>query len=257
MTWEFEEFYDWADKNLELNLAAYKQRQLQRRINTVMGQAGTTSLQEYSELLEHDLAIRQDFLDYITINVTDFFRNQELFVEFEEAILEELVPNFTKLKIWSAACSIGSEPYSLAMIVKNNRLELKEKILATDIDQQVLDYGKKGVYKKYELKNLGEEFVEEYFKQKENDYILSPAIRQMVHFKKHDLLQSSPDTGFHAVVCRNVIIYFKREAKEELYQKFSQALVPGGLLFTGATETIYKPEIYNLEKIGTFIYKKV
>lgn len=257
MTWEFEEFYDWADRSLKIDLDAYKERQLQRRINTIMEQAGTSSLQTYSELIEQDLKIRQSFLDYITINVTDFFRNPHLFDEFEAELQKNLAQKFGRLKIWSAACSIGSEPYSLAMMMQENNLQLEDKILATDIDEKVLMRAKQGSYKEFELKNLQTEMVDKYFKQQDKQFVLDSSIKNMVEFKKHDLLKDPFGKKYHAIICRNVIIYFKREVKEELYRKFSESLVPGGVLFTGATETIYKPELYGLEKVGTFLYKKL
>lgn len=256
MTREFEAFYAWADQSLDLNLAAYKEQQLQRRIYTVMGQAGATSLKQYSTLIEQDGDVRQRFLDYITINVTDFFRNPDLFNEFEEVLLGDLASKFSKLKIWSAACSIGSEPYSLAMVAQKNNLQIDGKILATDIDDKVLARAREGIYKAYELKNIDTDVIKNYFKEEDKNFMLNASIKQMVHFHKHDLLMDPFQKNFHAIVCRNVIIYFKKEVKEMLYRKFSESLVPGGVLFTGATETIYKPEVYGLEKIGKFIYQK-
>lgn len=256
MTKEFEKFYSWAAVYLGLNLMAYKQTQLQRRINTVMGQAGVSTLAEYSALIEKNPDIRQQFLDYITINVTDFFRNPDLFNEFEEVLVNELAPSFGRVKIWSAACSIGSEPYSLAMIAQKNNVLLKDKILATDIDEKVLDRAREGTYKEYELKNIAPEIIKQYFKEDDKQYNLTPSIKGMVEFKKHDLLLDPFEKNLHAIICRNVIIYFKKEVKEELYRKFSESLVSGGVIFTGATETIYKSEQYGLEKIGKFIYQK-
>src|SRR5699024_4313909 len=180
----------------------------------------------------------------------------DLFNEFEEFLVGKLSPKFGKLKIWSAACSIGSEPYSLAMLVQRNNLQLEEKILATDIDQKVLDHAREGKYKEYELKNMNDNLIKRYFINQNQSFLLDSSIKQMVHFKKHDLLMESFQKNFHVIVCRNVIIYFKKEMKEELYKRFSESLVPGGILFTGATETIYKPELYGLEKIGKFIYQK-
>lgn len=257
MNMDFEKFYDWTNRYLALDLSSYKQRQLQRRITTVMENAGTTSLEEYSKLIAKDPSIREKFLDYITINVTDFYRNPDLFTEFEKVVTNELVPNFGALKIWSAACSIGSEPYTLAMISQRNKLHLKDKILATDLDSKVLARGKTGLYKPFELKNMDEDLIEKYFTKKDKGYQINASLKNMVNFQKHDLLLDPFDTKFHVILCRNVIIYFNKEIKEELYRKFSESLEVGGILFTGATETIYKPELYNLEKIGTFLYQKV
>lgn len=257
MEWKFEQFYEWAERHLNLELDAYKEKQLQRRINTVMAQSGVTSLEDYSALIQQDSAVRQQFLNYITINVTDFFRNRELFENFEEQLVTNLTPKFHKLRIWSAACSIGSEPYSLAMITEKNNLALETKILGTDIDEVVLQKARQGKFKEYELKNLPLIEKKEYFKQDGQEYILDNSIKQMVEFKQHDLIRDPYGSNYHAVICRNVTIYFKKEVKDEIYHKLSAALVPGGLLFTGATETIYRPDQFGLNKIGSFIYEKV
>ena len=257
MTWDFEEFYAWTNQHLELDLSSYKQRQLQRRITTVMENAGTTSLQTYSQLITTNPSIREKFLDYITINVTDFYRNPELFEEFEKIVESTLVPKFGKLKIWSAACSIGSEPYTLAMIAQDKNIQLQDRILATDLDSKVLERGKTGIYKPFELKNMDDELIEKHFTEKDGSFQINASLKSKVNFKKHDLLVDPFEKNFHVILCRNVIIYFNKEVKEQLCQKFSDSLVPGGILFTGATETIYKPELYNLEKIGTFLYQKV
>ncbi|WP_028273269.1 CheR family methyltransferase [Atopococcus tabaci] len=257
MEWDFNTFYEWAQKHLKLELHAYKEKQLQRRINTVMGQAGATSLADYSKLIQRDPIVREEFLDYITINVTDFFRNKELFDNFEELLVSRLAPQFGPLKIWSAACSTGAEPYSLAMIVHKHNLSLKENILGTDLDETVLSQARESVYTEFELKNLPLLEKKEYFRQSDKKYVLDRRIRQNVTFKKHDLLRDSFGKDYHAIICRNVTIYFKTEVKNDLYQRFSDALVPGGLLFTGATETIYRPEQFGLKKVASFIYEKM
>lgn len=257
MTMDFDKFYEWTSQHLALDLSSYKQRQLQRRITTVMENAGSTTLEDYKALITRDPSIREKFLDYITINVTDFYRNPELFDEFEEMVTKELAPKFGKLKIWSAACSIGSEPYTLAMISQKNNIALQNKILATDLDSKVLARGKAGLYKPFELKNMEDELIEKHFTETDKGYQINASLKNMVNFQKHDLLLDPFEDKFHVILCRNVIIYFNKEVKEELYRKFSASLETGGILFTGATETIYKPELYNLEKIGTFLYQKV
>lgn len=257
MEWNFEQFYKWAYTYLNLDLEAYKEKQLQRRINTVMTQAGASSLQDYSNLIQKNPIAQQQFLDYITINVTDFFRNKELFDKFEELLITRLMPQFGELKIWSAACSIGSEPYSLSMIVHKHQLSLKEKILGTDIDEKVLQRAREAIYKEHELKNVPLLERQEYFHHKESEYVLDEAIKRNVQFKKHDLLQDPYGKGYHAIICRNVTIYFKSDVKDHMYQSFTDALVPGGLLFTGATETIYRPEQFGLKKVSSFIYEKI
>ncbi|SFH51724.1 CheR family methyltransferase [Pisciglobus halotolerans] len=256
MELNYDFFYKWAKQYLKLNLDSYKEKQLQRRIATVMKNTGAATLEEYALEIQRNPAIKQRFLDYITINVTDFFRNQDIFEEFEEQLVQQLAPKFSDLKIWSAACSIGSEPYSMAMMLDKHGIATREKILATDIDETILKRAKEGIYSEIEMKNIRATDWVDYFDLAEKTYYLSPAIKQKVRFKKHDLIADPYPDKCHVILCRNVTIYFKNDVKDEMYRKFSEALVPGGLFFTGATETIYDPKAYGLRKISSFIYEK-
>lgn len=256
MELNFEFFYEWTKKNLHLNLDGYKEKQLQRRIATVMKNNGAATLEDYAVQIKKDPEAKKKFLDYITINVTDFFRNQDIFEEFEDQLVNNLALAFPSLRIWSAACSIGAEPYSLAMILDKHGIKTKEKILATDIDETILNRARQGIYTASEMKNVQATDWEAYFEQKGEAYQLAANIKNQVTFQKHDLIADPYPGNFHVVVCRNVTIYFKNDVKDEMYRKFSESLVPGGLLFTGATETIYDPKTYGLKKIASFIYEK-
>lgn len=257
MELDFDYFYKWAMRYLNLDLESYKQKQLQRRIGTIMKSAGANTLQEYSKLIEKDDDIRTGFLDYITINVTEFFRNKDIFNEFESVVVNQLYKKFGPLKIWSAACSVGAEPYSLAIILDKTNTKLKGKILATDIDDGILAKAKEAVYKDHEVKNISKADLSKYFIEKDTRYELKDNIKNMVQFKKHDLILENYEKGFHAIICRNVVIYFKNETKNKIYQKFADSLEPGGVLFTGATESIYNPESFGFRKLSTFIYEKI
>lgn len=257
MELNFEYFYKWAMRYLNLDLESYKQKQLQRRIGTIMKTAGASNLEEYAKLIEKDDDIRTGFLDYITINVTEFFRNKDIFNEFESVVVNQLYKKFGPLNIWSAACSVGAEPYSLAIILDKTNTKLKNKILATDIDDGILAKAKEAVYKDHEVKNISKADLGKYFTEKDSRYELKDNIKKMVNFKKHDLILENYEKGFHAIICRNVVIYFKNETKNKIYQKFSDSLEPGGVLFTGATESIYNPESFGFRKLSTFIYEKI
>lgn len=257
MKLDFDFFNQWAKRELNIDLDAYKEKQLRRRISTIMKSSGANDLREYARLIERDEEVRKAFLDYITINVTEFYRNKDLFEEFEGIILERIVPNFRNIKIWSAACSNGSEPYSLAMILDKNNIRIRNKILGTDIDDGILEKARIGAYKDHEVKNLDKKDLETYFTFKEGLYHIDERIKDMVQFKKHDLIVDDYEKGFHVIVCRNVTIYFKNEVKDEIYRKMNQSLVPGGILFIGATESIYNPEVFGFRKLSTFIYEKI
>lgn len=254
---EFMEFHKWVHKELGIDLTAYKQEQLTRRIKSLMGRVGVTSLEEYRDLIKKDEKQRQKFLDFITINVTEFFRNPDLFDDLQKIIKENLLVNSNKLKIWSAACSIGCEPYSLAILLKRLTPNVNHNIIATDIDSTILGKAKKGEYTEAEVKNVSDEDKSRYFIKDNDTYTIKDEIKSLITFKKHDLICDSYDNNFDLIVCRNVVIYFNNDIKKDIYSKFSNSLKTGGLLFVGATESIYNYKEYGLEKLSTFVYKKV
>jgi chemotaxis protein methyltransferase CheR len=254
----FVEFEKWVFKEIGINLSAYKPNQLHRRIESLMTRVGVSSLEEYTKLIKKDSAQRQRFLDFITINVTEFFRNPELFDELDKYIKSVYLPKNQSLKIWSAACSIGCEPYSVAMMLQNSSTAAsRHKIVATDIDSTILVKAKEGEYTDNEMKNVKPEYLNKYFKLVNNKYKINESIKNMVTFKKHDLILDSYEGNFDIILCRNVVIYFNTDVKNEIYRKFSKSLKPGGLLFVGATESIYNYREYGFEKASTFIYRKL
>ncbi|MGL5867890.1 CheR family methyltransferase, partial [Clostridium chrysemydis] len=248
----FDDFHKWVYRELGINLASYKPTQLNRRIDSLMSRIGVKSLEEYTKLIKTNYEERQRFLDFITINVTEFFRNPELFNELEGLLKEKVNKEKRSLKIWSAACSIGCEPYTLAMILKEINPSYKHKILATDIDSTILAKAKAGVYTNVEMKNVKKNIMDKYFTKQETKYLISPEIKSLVTFKKHDLILDRYESDFDLIVCRNVVIYFKNEVKAEIFKNFSKALRPGGLLFVGATESIYNYKEYDFSKASTF-----
>ena len=249
-------FQQWVLKEYKIDLAAYKSNQLYRRILSLMSRVGVSSVEEYINLLKRDATQKQKFLDFITINVTEFFRNPEIFEELAKKVKSELSYN-SGLKIWSAACSVGAEPYSLAMIIEDLAPKANHKIVATDIDSTILQKAINGEYVYAEIKNVSKQFLDKYFLVMGDKYCINSQIKKMVSFKKHDLILDNYENNFDLIVCRNVVIYFNADIKDRIYKKFSESLKKGGLLFVGATESIYNYKDYGFEKASTFIYKKM
>lgn len=255
---DLEYFEEWVLKDFGINLKAYKQNQLQRRILSLMSRVGVNSVEEYINLLKKDKDQRIKFLDFITINVSEFFRNPEIFDELEKKIKVELLNNTSgSLKIWSAACSIGAEPYSLSIIMDEISPNKKHKIIATYLDMTILQRAKEGIYAQAEIKNVKKERLEKYFTKEGEKYKIKSSIKNVVTFKKHDLILDNYEKDFDLIVCRNVVIYFNQDIKDNIYKKFSESLKKGGLLFVGATESIYNYKDYGFEKVSTFIYRKI
>ena len=256
MELEFDFFKPWVKENLMIDLNAYKEKQLYRRIGSVMKSSGAANLREYAQKIRDEENTRRNFLDYITINVTEFYRNKEIFDEFDTVLKEVLIPRFNQIKIWSAACSLGAEPYTVALILEKNQLR-NSKILATDIDEIILEKARVGSYQENEIRNVPSQELAKHFVKRDHEYHLSEKIKKMVEFKKHDLILDPYEKNFHVVICRNVTIYFKNEAKNEVYKKINESMVKGGIFFTGATENIFDPASFGFKRLSTFLYEKI
>ena len=230
----------------KIDLNAYKERQMKRRIDSLITKHHYTTYTQYVEALKKDKVLFEEFVNYLTINVSEFYRNPEQWTLLERQILPELLKKSPTLKIWSAACSTGDEPYSLVMLLTRFMPLSKIKIIATDIDKQVLDKARMGLYNIKSLKGLPDEFIKKYFKQvSATSYQISDEIKKCVEFKEHNLLKDPYPDRCDLIVCRNVLIYFTEEAKDTVFRKFYQSLVPGGMLFIGNSE-----QILNYREIG-------
>lgn len=240
-----------------INLSAYKTNQLDRRIESFINRANAKDGQELIKMLKADSVLDKKFLDFLTINVSEFYRNKEMFDILEKNIKDILNPAKNTLKIWSAACSIGAEPYSIAMILDGLTPGKKHNIIATDIDITILETAKKGIYSDKDIKNVDKHLIQKYFTVNGDIFKINDEIKSRVTFKKHDLIRDNYESDFDLIVCRNVVIYFTQEAKNDIYEKFHKAMKPGALLFVGATESIYNYREFGFEKLSTFIYRKL
>src|SRR5690606_29064959 len=148
---------------------------------------------------------------------------------------------------WSAGCSTGEEPYSLAMMVKENRWNLSEKIFATDIDREVLAKAAKGAYAERALEGVSVNSKNKYFNKIDDGYEIKDEIKNMVNFQQHNLLRDAFPRDFDLILCRNVVIYFTEETKDKLYRNFTNSLRKNGVLFIGSTEQIFQAKELGLK----------
>ncbi|KKM12320.1 chemotaxis protein CheR [Clostridiales bacterium PH28_bin88] len=239
-----------------INLDGYKEKQLKRRIDSLMLTLQVQGYEAYLRLLQNDLRERNRFLDRITINVSEFFRNPEIFGVLERQVLPDLLRQRARLKIWSAACSNGAEPYSVAIILDEITPGRLHRIDATDVDDNILEVARRGRYDQTALKNVTHERMARYFQQDNGQYQLREEIRRRVSFRHHDLLTQEYESGYDVILCRNVTIYFTADAQGRMYRQFFQALNPGGVLFIGATESILNYRELGYSKIAPWFYQK-
>lgn len=188
--------------------------------------------------------------------MTEFFRTPEKFDELEKRVIPDLLKQSAKLNIWSAGCSIGAEPYSLAIMLNELTPQVRHRILATDLDIEMLAKAKQGTYTANELKNIPSARLAKYFKQADGKATINDDIRAKVEFGRHNLLVDKFETGFDLILCRNVVIYFTEAAKDSLYRRFFAALKPGGVLFVGGTEAILNFRDIGFSHYLPFFYRK-
>lgn len=247
---------------VKLDLDQYKPRQMERRIRAMMSRAKVDTLDAYYDLLRTNPDRLKEFVDGLTINVSEFFRNPEKFDELQRDILPELLERFGRLKIWSAGCSSGAELASVAIILDRlNALE-RATLIGTDIDRGILARASEGLYYAYELKNVSAEDLERYFEPAEakagmdGTMRLKASLLQRMRFQVQNLLEDPPLEGCHLILCRNVVIYFTQESKSRLYRGFFSVLEPGGVLFIGGTERILEYRELGFQQPRPFFYLK-
>lgn len=242
----------------KIDLNAYKERQMKRRIESLIKKNGFIAFDDYVKALKSDRKIYEEFVNYLTINVSEFFRNTTQWEVLENEIFPYLFNKFgKKVKIWSAACSTGDEPYSLAMVLSKFMPLSQIQIIATDIDKQILAKAQQGLYNEKSIAGVPAEFKRKYFEPVGNAYRVSDEIKRCITFKQHNLLKDQYPDHLDLIVCRNVLIYFTEEAKSEIYKKFNGSLKKEGILFVGSTEQIIQSMKYNFETSQSFFYKKV
>ena len=257
MSLEYEEFIRNIKNLTGIDLSLYKEGQMKRRLTSLYEKRGYRSFRDYYKDIQNSPEVLNEFLDRMTINVSEFYRNAKRWEVLEKKILPNLLESKKKLKIWSAACSTGEEPYTISMVLSDFLPLDKIEILATDLDENVLARAKYGIYPERSLNEVPEAKKKKYFVAEGGGYRVRDEIKRTVTFKKHNLLADRFEGDFDLVVCRNVLIYFTEEAKTLLYKKFSASIKSGGVFFVGSTEQIFNPGIYDFETADTFFYKKL
>lgn len=238
-----------------LDISCYKAPQMKRRLKAYLHRSGSPNWANFFRIIQTDPAALNKFREYLTINVSSFFRDADKYKYLQNSILPMLLKRRPALRVWSAGCSRGQEAYSLAILLQ----EIGERhyVLATDIDDGALKWARDGgPYAADEITNVPAAWLMTYFTVQKGSYWVKSSLRRRVSFQRHNLL-TDPVTGrFDLIVCRNVVIYFQPAAKDKLYQLFYNVLRPGGILFVGGTEIISKAKEIGLESVKVSFYRR-
>lgn len=239
-----------------LDLNFYKQNQMQRRILSFMNSHDYSTFPDFLRALDQDKTLYDAFFKHLTINVTQFFRDANQWKTLKDIILPKIMQGKASIKLWSAGCSSGQEAYSIAITLAEYYPGIRASILATDIDENVLQQAKDGLYKQNDFISTPPELLQKYFNATDKGYQIKESIKKMVTLQRQNLLTAHFDANFDFIACRNVVIYFTEEAKDMLYRKFTDALRPDGILFTGSTEHLFGMNHLGLKPVSPFFYQK-
>ncbi|MDC3332782.1 protein-glutamate O-methyltransferase CheR [bacterium] len=244
-----------------------KREMVYRRLMRRTRDLGIPSFNAYCDLLRNnDRDEVPKFINAITTNLTSFFRENHHFEFLTHNFIPTLISDASnrRLRIWSAGCSTGEEPYSIAMTLKNamgsQLSQWDAKILATDLDTDVLQKGKNGIYKVSSTTGIEQSIFKRWFKKgsqnNEGMAKVSPELKELITFKQLNLLQEWPMRGpFDIIFCRNVVIYFDKPTQQQLFDRYYELLAPGGYLILGHSEGLgSKQHLFNA--IGKTIFQK-
>ena len=241
----------------KIDLDNYKSGQMRRRLEGFIDRTKGLDVSVYCKNLNRDPKLLRDLQDFLTINVSEFFRDTDPFAVLQTRVLPGLLKLSPSLNIWCAGCSIGAEPYSIAMMLRKLSPGRQHRILATDLDEKALAKAAAGgPYSASEVKGVPQEFAGKHFAADGEGYRVVESIKRRVEFRRHDMLSGPPEIGFDLILCRNVMIYFTDKAKDGLHLGFARALKDRGVLFLGGTEALLEFQALGLKRIHTSFYEK-
>lgn len=257
---DFERFCKGVEQLLGVDLALYKRKQMERRARGLASRFGAGSLDAYLRLLKEDPEQLDRFMERMTITVSQLWRNRDIFDAIEHDILPELNrrAEVRRLKLWSAGCSYGAEPYTLAAVILENREKLNRlpSILGTDINPRMIQRAKLGWFTDEDARDAPPELLDRYFQRVDGGWSAGSELRQLVTFKVEDLF-AAKTRSVDLILFRNVAIHFERERRDRVHRILADALLPGGMIVLGSTEMIMQPSELGLERVRPFVFRKL
>ena len=242
----FDEFIKEAAPLLDLQWRRFKRGGIKRKVERRITEIGLSNFEDYLLKIKRDPEEKSCLSQILTVTITRFFRDKEVFDILENSIIPAILKNKKgkdEFKIWLVGCANGEEPYSLSMLWKEKFEKIWSQIdlsiLATDINENLLERAREGRYKKSSLKEVPEEIFQRHFKIENGFYILDRSIRESVEFKKHDIIHGELFSGMDIIFCRNLAFtYFSKECQMNVLKKIARSLNEGGYLIIGKDESL-------------------
>jgi chemotaxis protein methyltransferase CheR len=240
----------------DIDLLQYKRGQMERRVRSFAERRGHADLAPYLRLLTGDAAARDEFLDRVTINVSNLWRNPEQWERLRHDVVPALAADGT-LRAWSAGCSYGAEAYTLAAVCRRVAPGCRVEIRGTDIDARMVARAREGRFSAGDARTAPAADLERAFDRDGSGWRAKPELRMMVKFATGDLLRDPVGkASFDLILCRNVVIYFTEPVRDALHERLATALRPGGYLMVGSSERVSTPQAFGLAASHPFIYRK-
>jgi chemotaxis protein methyltransferase CheR len=240
----FDKLLAFIESEMAFESGFYNDAYLDRRITARMRRTDTDDYRTYRRLLERDDGEREQLLDSLSINVTGFFRNPEAWASLRP-VLRDLTGSHRTVRIWSAPCADGREPYSLAMLaLDDDEVDARRiEILGTDINDDILEVAREGTYETSQTTDIAEELEplddsEQYIDRQGDRFTVRDRVRDLVAFEQHDLIRGREKRDLDLVLCRNLLIYIDADYKTPIFETITGSLREGGYLMIGMTETL-------------------
>ncbi|MFP5364172.1 MAG: CheR family methyltransferase [Thermoleophilia bacterium] len=254
---EYGEFCAAIRRLCGIDLSQYKRGQMERRIRTFAERRGITRLKDYVPVLAASKDELDDFLDRVTINVSQLWRNPEQWELLGRTILPEFAGR-QRFKAWSAGSSYGAEAYTLAAVCAEALPGVRIEIVGTDIDRRMVERARSGIFSAADGRDVPARQRARWFSERDGELHADPELRSRCRFEAGDLLtMRPPQQAYDLVLCRNTVIYFTPEVKDALHARLAAAVVPGGYFMVGSTERISEPAALALETAHPFVYRRV
>ena len=253
---DYTDFCDGVRRLTGIDLAQYKRPQMERRIRSFADRRGIDNLAGYLQALAADRDALEQFLDRMTINVSQLWRNPEQWERLGQRIVPELA-EAGSIRAWSAGSSYGAEAYTLAAVCHRTIPAAQVSITGTDIDRRMVARARDARFSKADARGVPAAELKRYFVADGDDYRPVEELRRMMRFEQGDLLRDRTVQGIYdLVMCRNTAIYFSEPVRDALHQRLANALRPGGVLVVGATERVTDPRGCGLVAIHPFTYRR-
>ncbi|HTR32741.1 MAG TPA: protein-glutamate O-methyltransferase CheR [Gaiellaceae bacterium] len=253
---DYVDFCEGVNRLVGIDLLQYKRGQMERRLRSFAERRGIARLGDYLALLRSDTDELERFLDRVTINVSQLWRNPEQWTVLGRSVVPELAAR-GRIRIWSAGCSYGAECYTIAAVCLEHAPGARVEVLGTDVDQRMIDRARTGAFSLDDARTVPPASLDRWFERTADGWQAGPELAKTVTFERGDLLTMRfPAGAYDLVLCRNVVIYFTEDVRDALHARLATSLRSGGYLVVGSTERVASIGDIGLDLAYPFTYRK-